>query len=1107
MKKIISIIFVCLLAFVVFACGEPEFTLSIADADKNVTLVEGDEKVVVPTVTGGATLVWKTSAEGVATVDGGKITAVAEGTAVITVSLKEDETLKVEINVTVNKKEVQQQVKEFTVKFSDGVASQKVKEGEKATKPADPVKEGYIFKGWFVGETAYDFNSAVTSDVTLTAKWEEEEPEVVLVESVDIEYEKETFNVGESEKLYVDVYPYEAKQEVEWTITPAECAMVSEDGTLIALKGGLVTIRATSTDGTNIYDEYTVRIFNDIEEMEIKGPALVSINSITKYELDIKTEMTQSQIEWSSSDENVAVVNAGNVTAVAIGKATITATSLDSTGFSASIEIEVIGASVYLNGTEYTSFEKAMEAAVEGDVIELGDGIYSGELKVTKNNITVKGPNAGCNPNYVSRFEEAKVTGTIILPANTKNFTLDGVEFTETGCLTAGENCEYITIVNCYAHDTNTGVDAWTQTRNYGLECILSFVGNNTDDKNVKYLLVENNLFENIEETCILIGRATNILIQNNVFHNFGRDAVRAEGGYNYGKWEFISNEFVNDELGANNGIFLQSVSGTSEAYPVQEIYLAKNLFKNIGIAENTTTYNGAFGFNTYQEKGLKCTIELNTFENCVNVFAMRNNGQAEPYVFESTIVNNIFIGVPTGVYHRNNRVGSGDSATTNPPLTVMDKNLYLDAEGNVITDLTQYADKFADLAHAPAENYATKADYQAMLKEAIDYKVNLYVNPEWSELADGTTVEADGFGWTIGTDGFGSLAKALEKAAEGNIIKLAAGEYAEAVTVSVSGLTFTANPEDTADIKISAIITLASGVNNTKFEYLGFTGKGQIFGAALEGAECDQDGITVDNCIIDGSTVDASQGTVFTSGPAKNIVFTNNQVTNCRAARVVRSGKTLNGLVVSNNYFEDGGQTFDWLRADAAISGDVIIENNVVKGSQQSFIMFMFHGNANFVIKDNKIYDMKCVAIDIRTSNGVACTSTFTIIHNLMDNSSISPNDVWNPLRLRFNDYTQETLSAEVHYNIYINWGDMFLEDASNCTLGWVNMDKNYFDAKLSSELDGAANFESIAASWADAFATIGELEVAYNQYVKDLTEDVPQETPEAGETPEVTE
>ena len=1103
MKKIISIMFICLLAFVAFACGEPKYSLSINDADKNVALVEGDEKVVVPTVAGGATLVWSSSAPAVASVAEGVITALKEGTAVITVSLKEDETLKVEINVTVSKKEVIVETKEYTVTFSDGVASQKVKEGEKATKPADPTKEGFIFKGWFVGETAYDFNSAVTGNITLTAKWEEEEPEVILVESIDIEREKETFNVGESEQLVLDVWPYEAKQELEWTITPAECAMVTEDGTFVALKGSteIVKVRAEATDGSGVFAEYSVRIFNDIEEMEIKGSALLSINSTVKYELNIITEMTQSEIAWSSSDTTVLTVNGGNVTAVGIGKATITATSLDSTGTTASFEIEVIGASVYLNGTEYTSFDKAMEVAVEGDVIELGDGIYSTELKVTKNNITVKGPNAGRNPNYSTRLDEAKVTGTIVLAEGVKGFTLDGVEFTETGGLKTGYNCEDITIKNCYAHDTNTGVAAWTQTRNYDLDCVLSFVGNNTDSKDIKNLVIENNLFENVEETCILIGRALNVTVQNNVFHNFGRDAIRAEGGYNYGLWSFIGNEIYNDELGANNGIFLQSVSGTLEAVPVQEIYLANNTFKNIGQAETENTYNCAFGFNTYQEKGLKCKVEFNTFENCVNLFSMRNNGQAEPFVFESVIENNVFKGVPAGVYHRNNRPGSSDTATTNPPLTVMDKNLYLDAEGNVITDLTQYADKFQDLANAPKDNYATKADYEAVLKEALDYKVSKYVNPAWADLEAGASVEVDGFTWVIGTNAFGSLVKALEGAVEGDVIKLAAGEYAEAATISVSNLTFTASLSEREAINISAILTIASGVNNTKFENLRFTGKGQIFGDSLEGAECNQDGIIVDNCVIDGSTVDASQGTVFTKGAAKNIVFTNNNVINCKSARVVRSGGTLVGLVVSNNYFEDGGQTFDWLRADAAISGDVLIQNNVVKGSQQSFIMFMFHGNANFVITDNKIYDMKCVAIDIRTSNGVACTSTFNVIHNLLDNTNIDPSGVWNPVRFRFNDYTEETLVTNVNYNIYIHWGDMFLEDASNSTLGWANMDKNYFDGLGADDLT-AANFENIAKSWADPFASIADLEVAYKAYLESLPE---VETPEVEETPEV--
>ena len=43
--------------------------------------------------------------------------------------------------------------------------------GAPAPKPADPVKTGYIFTGWYFGETIYNFNQAVTSDLFLTAGW------------------------------------------------------------------------------------------------------------------------------------------------------------------------------------------------------------------------------------------------------------------------------------------------------------------------------------------------------------------------------------------------------------------------------------------------------------------------------------------------------------------------------------------------------------------------------------------------------------------------------------------------------------------------------------------------------------------------------------------------------------------------------------------------------------------------------------------------------------------------------------------------------------------------------------------------------------------------
>lgn len=40
-----------------------------------------------------------------------------------------------------------------------------------ATKPSDPTKSGYIFLGWYNGNSKWDFDTNVTSSITLTAKW------------------------------------------------------------------------------------------------------------------------------------------------------------------------------------------------------------------------------------------------------------------------------------------------------------------------------------------------------------------------------------------------------------------------------------------------------------------------------------------------------------------------------------------------------------------------------------------------------------------------------------------------------------------------------------------------------------------------------------------------------------------------------------------------------------------------------------------------------------------------------------------------------------------------------------------------------------------------
>ena len=74
---------------------------------------------------------------------------------------------------------------EYTVTFDpnggSAVAEQSVVYNGTATMPEQPVREGYVFEGWFSGETQFDFAAAITGDVTLTAKWSPREYSISYV--------------------------------------------------------------------------------------------------------------------------------------------------------------------------------------------------------------------------------------------------------------------------------------------------------------------------------------------------------------------------------------------------------------------------------------------------------------------------------------------------------------------------------------------------------------------------------------------------------------------------------------------------------------------------------------------------------------------------------------------------------------------------------------------------------------------------------------------------------------------------------------------------------------------------------------------------------------
>ena len=161
-----------------------EVPVTSVSLDKTEVTIEVGEEVkliatVAPDNATDKSVTWSSSDTDVATVDqSGKVHAVAAGDATITVTTvdgNKTDTCAVKVTAPAT----------YTVTFdlngATGTAptAQKIKDGEKVTKPADPTADGYTFGGWYKEATctnAWDFvNDTVTANTTLYAKWKPED--------------------------------------------------------------------------------------------------------------------------------------------------------------------------------------------------------------------------------------------------------------------------------------------------------------------------------------------------------------------------------------------------------------------------------------------------------------------------------------------------------------------------------------------------------------------------------------------------------------------------------------------------------------------------------------------------------------------------------------------------------------------------------------------------------------------------------------------------------------------------------------------------------------------------------------------------------------------
>ena len=328
-------LYLVLFLYLITGCTNKESTIEVSSVSLNtatIEMVEGETFSLVATVLPKDAeydkVIWASSNASVARVNSGTVTAIKEGTATITASAGgKSSTCTVKVSTKV--------VSVTSITLDKTSLSMKVGETETITATVNPDNATDKSVTW----GSSDVSVATVADGRVTAKKSGTAiitaksgsciAECTVNISVDVEsvtLDKTTLSltVGETATLTATVKPDDATDKnVTWTSSDESVAKVV-NGKVTAVKSGKATITAKCGGKTAecavIVTVPTGSVTLDKTSLSLAVGETVQLTATVKPD-----DATDKNVTWTSSDESVAKVVNGKVTAVKSGKATITA--------------------------------------------------------------------------------------------------------------------------------------------------------------------------------------------------------------------------------------------------------------------------------------------------------------------------------------------------------------------------------------------------------------------------------------------------------------------------------------------------------------------------------------------------------------------------------------------------------------------------------------------------------------------------------------------------------------------------------------------------------------------------------------------------------------